>query len=149
MNQESFEQLLRSQLPIAWIAGVRLESYEKGICKICVEHDFLNQNPFGSMFWAVQGMAAEFSGGMMLLNKIEASGKSISSLVVKCESTYHKKATGKIIFTCDQGEIIDQEIQKTIETNSPSVFELNSTGTNESNDIVAEFTFTWSIKVRE
>lgn len=91
MNQESFEHLLRSQLPIAWIAGVRLESYDNGTCKICVEHDFLNQNPFGSMFWAVQGMAAEFAGGMMLTHLIEASGKSISYLVVKSESTFHKK----------------------------------------------------------
>ena len=149
MNQESFEQLLRSQLPIAWIAGVRLESYENGVCKTCVTHDFLNQNPFGSMFWAVQGMAAEFAGGMMLNHMIKASGKSISYLVIESKSTFHKKATGKIIFTCTQGSTIDQEIQKAIETNSPSVFELKSIGTDESNEVVAEFTFTWSIKVRE
>ena len=149
MNQESFEHLLRSQLPIAWIAGVRLESYDNGTCKICVEHDFLNQNPFGSMFWAVQGMAAEFAGGMMLTHLIEASGKSISYLVVKSESTFHKKATGKIIFTCEEGAKINQEIQNAIKSNSPSVFELSSIGTDEADDIIAEFTFTWSIKIRE
>jgi hypothetical protein len=149
MTPVSFEHILRSQLPIAWIAGVRLESYEHGVCKTCVNHDFLNQNPFGSMFWAVQGMAAEFAGGMMLLNKIEESGQSISSLVIKSESTFHKKATGKIVFTCNQGDTIDQEIQKAVASNSPSAFELKSVGTDETGDIVAEFTFTWSIKVRE
>ena len=149
MNQESFEHLLRSQLPIAWIAGVRLENYNNGTCKISVEHDFLNQNPFGSMFWAVQGMAAEFAGGMMLTHLIEDSGKNISYLVVKSESTFLKKATGKIIFSCEEGAKIKQEIQNAIESNSPSVFELSSIGTDEANDIVAEFTFTWSIKVRE
>ncbi len=149
MNQESFKHLLRSQLPIAWIAGVRLESYEHGTCRIGVKHDFLNQNPFGSMFWAVQGMAAEFAGGMMLNYKIKASGKSISYLVIESKSTFLKKATGKIIFTCDQGDTIDQEIQKAINTNTPQVFELSSIGTNEEHDVVAEFTFTWSIKVRD
>lgn len=149
MTQESFEQLLRSQLPIAWIAGVRLESYENRTCKIAVEHDFLNQNPFGSMFWAVQGMAAEFSGGMMLAHLIESSEISISYLVIESKSTFHKKATGKIVFTCDQGSIIHHEIQQAIHSNSPRVFELLSIGTDESNDVVAEFTFTWSIKVRE
>ncbi len=149
MNQETFEHILRSQIPIAWIAGVRLESYENDVCKICVEHDFLNQNPFGSMFWAVQGMAAEFAGGMMLNYKIKSSGKSISYLVIESKSTFHKKATGKIIFTCNQGDIIDQKIQKAIDTNTPQVFELSSIGTDEADDKVAEFTFTWSIKVRE
>jgi len=148
MNQESFEQILRAQLPIAWIAGVRFQSFEKDTFKTCVQHDILNQNPFGSMFWAVQGMAAEFAGGMMLLRKIESSGKSIASLIIKSESTFSKKATGKIIFTCNDGGKINNEIQKAIETNNPSVFDLCSIGTDELNDVVAEFVFTWSIKVR-
>lgn len=148
MNHESFEQLLREQLPIAWIAGVRFESYEGNTFKTCVKHDVLNQNPFGSMFWAVQGMAAEFAGGFMIKQKIEASGKSISYLVIKSESTFHKKATGNIIFSCREGAKIESEITNAIETNSPSVFELTSVGTDEAGDVVAEFTFTWSIKVR-
>ena len=73
MNAHTFEHLLRTQLPIAWIAGVRFKSYDGETFKTCVEHDFLNQNPFGSMFWAVEGMAAEFAGGMMLADKIQKS----------------------------------------------------------------------------
>src|SRR5262245_19172632 len=122
MNKESFEQILKTQIPIAWIAGVRFESFEKETLKTSVQLDFLNQNPFSSMFWAVTGMAAEFAGGMMLLDKIESSGKSISSLVIKNEVTFTKKAIGKIIFTCKDGKKIDDEIQKAIETGKPSAF---------------------------
>lgn len=149
MTSESFEHILRTQIPIAWIAGVRFESYEGDTFKICVEHDFLNQNPFGSMFWAVEGMAAEFAGGIMLLDKIESTGESISMLVIKNEATFSKKAKGKIIFTCSEGAKVEDEIRKTIESGTPSVFELTSIGTDESGDEVAEFVFTWSIKVRE
>ncbi len=149
MNAESFEHILRSQIPIAWIAGVRFESYDGETFKVCVEHDFLNQNPFGSMFWAVEGMAAEFAGGVMLLDKIEATGKNISMLVVNNEAIFNKKAKGKIIFTCSEGKKIEDEVRKTIESGTPSVFELTSTGTDESGDLVAEFIFNWSIKVRE
>lgn len=107
MNKETFKQLLTTQIPIAWIAGVRLESAAENEIKTYVELDFLNQNPFKSMFWAVEGMAAEFAGGMMLLEKIRKSGKNISTLVTKNEAVFTKKAVGKIVFTCGQGEEID------------------------------------------
>ena len=148
MNETIFNQILQTQIPIAWIAGVRFEKAEENTLQTCVEHDFLNQNPFGSMFWAVEGMAAEFAGGMMLYSKIQSSGKSISTLIVKSEITFQKKALGKIVFTCTEGEKIENEIQKAIDTNQPSMFQLKSTGTDESGDVVAEFVFTWSIKVR-
>ncbi len=148
MNKEEFNQILQTQIPIAWIAGVRFESYNDETFKTKVELDFLNQNPFGSMFWAVEGMAAEFAGGLMLINKIKSSGKSISSLVVKNEVIFTKKAVGKIIFSCNEGKKIENAIQTAITNNTSNTFELNSIGTDESGDVVAEFKFTWSIKVR-
>ena len=77
-----------------------------------MEHDFLNQNPFGSMFWAVQGVAAEFAGGCMIVDKIKATGKSISSLVIKSEGSFHKKAVGSIIFTCSEGKTSPSKFKK-------------------------------------
>ena len=89
----------KNPTPIAWIAGVRFKSYDGETFKTCVEHDFLNQNPFGSMFWAVEGMAAEFAGGMMLADKIQTL-KAIWYIVIHSESTFSKKAVGTIIFEC-------------------------------------------------
>lgn len=148
MNKAKFDQFVKAQLPIAWMAGVRYGNYENNTFSTYVELDFLNQNPFGSMFWAVEGMAAEFAGGMMLLDKIEASGKSFSTLVVKNEVVFTKKAIGKITFTCTQGAYIDEEIQKAIDTNEARTLTLTSIGTDEAGDQVANFVFTWSIKKR-
>ena len=149
MYNEIFNDIIKKQIPIAWIAGVRFESYKDNTLQTSVVFDFLNQNPFGSMFWAVEGMAAEFAGGMMLLTKIQESGKSIATLVVRNEVNFKKKAIGKIIFTCNEGEKIDRELQKAIETGEGHLLELNSYGTDEQGDIVAEFKFIWSIKLRK
>ncbi|MTG98437.1 MULTISPECIES: DUF4442 domain-containing protein [Myroides] len=148
MNQETFKQILTTQIPIAWIAGVRLESFKKDEVITYVEFDFLNQNPFQSMFWAVQGMAAEFSGGLMLLTKIKMSGQNIASLVVKNEMEFTKKAVGKITFTCDEGQKIDEAIQRAIETKEGVVIPLTTIAKDEQGDVVAKFLFTWSIKAR-
>lgn len=148
MNQEQFKAIVTSQIPIAWIAGVRLESFEKHKVQTYVELDLLNQNPFKSMFWAVQGMAAEFSGGMMLLAKVQATGQNISTLVVGLETIFTKKAVGKIVFTCDQGELIDEKIKEAIDTKEGVTFQVISIGIDQNGDQVAKFKFTWSIKVK-
>lgn len=148
MDQNTFKHILTTQIPIAWIAGVRLEEYQENKISTYIELDFLNQNPFKSMFWAVQGMAAEFCGGLMLLSKIKKSGIDIASLVVKNEGEFTKKAVGKIVFTCEQGTEIDAAIAKAIATGEGIVIPLTTIAKDEQGDVVATFLFTWSIKVR-
>lgn len=148
MNPAQFEQFLRAQLPIAWIAGVRLQHYTPQEAATYVVFDALNQNPFGSIFWAVEGMAAEFAGGILLMNKIAQSGHSIASLVIKNEGTFVKKALGKIVFTCSHGEAIEQLLTTAIQSGEAASIILESIGTDESGDEVARFAFTWSVKRR-
>ena len=47
------------------------------ICITKVKFGWLNQNPFNSMFWAVQGMAAEFSTGFLCAEKLENQAKNL------------------------------------------------------------------------
>lgn len=93
-------------------------------------------------------MAAEFAGDMMLLEKIRKSGKNISTLVTKNEAVFTKKAVGKIVFTCGQGEEIDHAIREAVKTNKGITIKLTSLGTDEAGEQVAQFDFTWSIKLR-
>lgn len=148
MNQEQFKQFISQQIPIAWIAGVRLAHYETHKAQTYVELDFFNQNPFQSMFWAVQGMAAEFAGGLMLLTKTQQTGQAIATLIVGIETVFTKKAIGKIVFTCDQGKLIEEKIQEAIETKMGVLLPLSSIGIDEAGDEVAKFLFTWSIKAK-
>ena len=66
------------KLPSAYICGVRTKYIDNEKCVVTVKHRWINQNPFNSMFWAVQGMAAEFSTGALVIAKIKDSGKRIS-----------------------------------------------------------------------
>ena len=148
MNKEFFKQIMTTQIPIAWIAGIRLHSWEDNKVETKVKLGFLNQNPFKSIFWAVQGMAAEFSSGLMASAKIQQSGANVSMLVLGMQSKFLKKAVGRIIFSCDQGEEIDAAIKKAIETKEGVTLVVRSKGIDEENDVVSEFEFTWTFKVR-
>lgn len=148
MNRFQFHLFLFLKIPISWIAGVRLKMMNNETCITQVRLGWLNQNPFNSMFWAVQGMAAEFSTGFLCAEKIRKSGKKISMLVVHNQASFTKKAVGKITFTCNQGLEIDAILQKAIESGEGQTIELVSAGIDEKNDPVAQFAFTWSFKVK-
>ncbi|WP_333661621.1 DUF4442 domain-containing protein [Chishuiella changwenlii] len=149
MNKELFKHTITTQIPIAWIAGVRLQSWEENKVSTRIKYDFLNQNPFKSIFWAVQGMAAEFSSGLMANAKIAKTGENISMLVLGMQSKFLKKAVGKIIFTCEDGENIDKAIKEAISTKEGVLINVKSVGIDEEGDVVSEFQFTWTFKLRE
>lgn len=136
------------KLPSAFLCGVRTKYIDDEKSVITVMHRWINQNPFKSMFWAVQGMAAEFSTGALLIGKIQESGQRISMLVTTNNATFSKKATGKITFTCNDGRLIDEAINSTIATGEGQTIWMQSVGVNEEGIVVSTFNFEWSIKVK-
>ncbi len=136
------------KLPSAYLCGVRTQYIDSTKCVVTVKHKWINQNPFKSMFWAVQGMAAEFSTGALMMVKIKASGKPISMLVTNNKASFTKKATGKITFTCNDGELVNQAIKEAISTGEGQTLTMISTGINEQGVEVSTFNFEWSIKLK-
>ncbi len=136
------------KLPAAFWSGVRVKKITKENCLVTVKHRWFNQNPFNSMYFAVQAMAAEFTTGALVMYQIKESGKSISMLVANNKSSFTKKATGRITFECNQGNAIKETIQKAIETKEGQTLWLTSIGVNEKGEQVSEMQFEWTIKVR-
>ena len=136
------------KLPAAYFTGVHTKYIDNTKCVVTVKHRWINQNPFKSMFWAVQGMAAELTTGALVLSKIRNSGYNISMLVATNNATFTKKATGRITFECNEGELVDQAINNAIETGEGQTVWLNSKGVNTDGVQVSEFNFQWTLKVK-
>lgn len=137
------------KLPSAWWCGVRLKYIDGQKAIVTVRHRWINQNPFRSMFWAVQGMAAELSTGAMVTDQIMESGKKISMLVASNTANFSKKATGRITFSCEDGYLIKDALEKTVATGEGQTFWMKSVGVNEQGIVVATFNFEWTVKVKE
>lgn len=139
---------LMFKLPAAYFTGVRTKSIDDTTCVVSVKHRWINQNPFNSMFWAVQGMAAELTTGALVMQKIRLSGKRVSMLVANNNATFTKKATGRITFTCIEGSKIDEAITKAIATGEGQTVWLNANGINADGVEVSSFNFEWTLKVK-
>lgn len=135
------------KLPAAWLTGVRILSISDTKCEVKVRFKWINQNPYRSMFWAVQGMAAELTTGMLLTKSIQESNTNISMLLVANKSNFYKKAVGKIKFICDQGETAKELIDLTKKNITHKAW-LKAKGFDETGDMVSEFDFEWSCKKR-
>ncbi|WP_422079545.1 DUF4442 domain-containing protein [Ulvibacterium sp.] len=136
------------KLPSAWWCGVRLRYMDSTKAVVTVRHRWINQNPFKSLFWAVQGMAAEMSTGAMVITQIWESGQRISMLVASNKASFSKKAVGKITFTCEDGRLIGEALRKTIETGEGQTFWMKSVGINEDGVVVSTFDFEWTVKLK-
>ncbi|MCK0110070.1 DUF4442 domain-containing protein [Flavobacteriaceae bacterium S0825] len=148
INPRKLNTFLMFKLPSAYFTGVRTKYLDNEKCIVSVKHRWINQNPFKSLFWAVQGMAAELTTGALIIKKIKETDKDIAMLLVKNDASYSKKATGRITFECTEGKLIDGIIKKAIESREGQLIALNVIGRNSDNIEVSKFSFTWSIKVR-
>jgi len=86
-----FGFFLFQKLPAAWIAGLKMQKFVAAEAVVSVKYKWLTQNPFRSMYFAVQAMAAEMSTGMLAFGQIYQRNPAVSMLVVGMEAKYHKK----------------------------------------------------------
>ena len=136
------------KLPLAYMGGVRIKTLSNQEATVSITHKWMNQNPFQSMFWAAQGMAAEMSTGVLVMKAIEDAKEKVSMLVTHQQASFYKKATGKILFTCAGGKEISEAIKASKETKEGQVVVLTSEGKNEDGLVVSKFSFEWSLKVK-
>lgn len=136
------------KLPSAFLCGVRAKYIDNSKCVASVKYRYINQNPFNSMYFAVQAMAAELTTGALVLSQIRSSKKNISMLVANSKSNFTKKAIGRITFTCNDGLLIENAIKNAIETNDGQTIWMKSIGIDQKGDQVSEFDFEWSIRVK-
>lgn len=143
-----FRLFLLSKLPSAFFCGVRVKFADEKKCVTSVPFKWLSQNPFRSTYFACLSMAAEMSTGVLALAHIYKRQPQVSMLVSKVEGTFLKKAVGRTLFTCEDGQVIKQTIEDAIISNEGKIVTARSFGRNKEGEIVAEFAITWSFKVK-
>ena len=148
LTASKLNKFLLFKLPSAFLCGVRVKEIDPNKCVVSVKHRWINQNPFNSMYFAVQAMAAELSTGALVMYQINKSGKKISMLVANNKGNFTKKATGRITFTCNDGQLAEQAIQEAIASGEGQTFWMKSIGMDEKGNQVSEMDFEWSVRIK-
>jgi len=99
-------------------------------------------------FFTLLKLPAAYSTGALVMGKIKATQKPISMLVISNKAVFTKKVTGRVLFTCHDGQRIDKVIADALRTGEGQTIWLQSTGVNKDGVVVSTFDFEWSIKVK-
>jgi hypothetical protein len=148
-NPISFRFFLFQKLPAAFFAGLRMAHFDATTCTVKIKYSWFSKNPFKSVYFAVEAMAAEMCSGMLAFGQVYQRNPKVSMLVVKMEVHFIKKATGVILFTCEDGAAIQAAINESIAAVEGKTVICKSVGTNEKGEVVAEFYITWSFKAKK
>lgn len=136
------------KVPAARIAGLKMVHIDAETCTTSIPFKFLNKNPFKSIYFAVQSMAAEFSTAALALLELKRYASSVAFIVVKIEGDFTKKASDITYFTCEDGDKYREAIKKTVETGKAVEVRAKTVGRIKDGTEVAIFYFTWSFKKR-
>lgn len=148
LTASKLNTFLLFKLPAAFFCGVRVKEINPSHCTTSVRHRWINQNPFKSMYFAVQAMAAELSTGALAIYHIQKSGKNISMLVANNKATFTKKGTGIITFSCMDGSKMQAAIAEAIQSGQGVTCWMKSVGTNEKGEQVSVMDFEWTLKAK-
>ena len=137
-----------TKLPLSFLVGIKIKELSEFSSTTIVNYKFLNSNPFKSMYFAVLSMSAELSTGALALLSVAKYTESIAVLVIESNGKFHKKAKGKIKFTCADGAKFKESLHRCVKNNVPATVIAESKGFNSNGELVCEYKFTWSFKVR-
>lgn len=141
-----FRLYLLKNLPMALLAGLRINHFSDQSATVSVPFGYLTKNPFRSTYFACLAMAGELASGIQVLDAASRSKVKISTLVTGIEGQFFKKATGTTFFICEDGKAIRESVLQASEQNDPvTVFTL-SKGIDSDGQPIANFTVIWSIK---
>lgn len=145
----NFRLYLCARLPLAACAGLSLRRLDEGGCTVALPGGWRTQNPFRSMYFAAQAMAAEMSTGAPAIALVRGSEAKISMLVTRVSGRFTKKISGASQFTFrDIGEMAET-IERAAQTGEPATFLARSVGKNAAGDVASEFEVEWSFKRRD
>lgn len=134
------------KLPSVFFTGVRVREISGKHCTVTAKLQWITQNPFKSMFWAVQGMAAELATGALVMSYIRESNAKVSMLVANNKANFSKKARGRITFTCNDGLAIKEAIEKTVANGEGQTCWMTAKGVDQDGDVVSTFEFEWTVR---
>jgi len=134
-------------MPAAWFAGLRIDRLDSENCVTSLPGGWRTQNPFKTMYWAVQGMGAELATGAAPFAISKSMPEKLRMFVVGTEAKFIKRANGRIHFNCSEVSKTKDAIQESMDTGQSVEVDIKSTGTDSSGEIVSEWIFKWNFLV--
>lgn len=137
-----------AKLPLAAMAGLRLQRLDGDACQAVVPFGWRTKNPFGSIYFAALSMGAELSCAGLALMAARAPDCKVAVYPIEMSGKFIKQAKADTTFTCSNGPELFAAVAKAVETREPVTVVTETVGQTAEGLIVSKFEFTWSYKAK-
>ena len=128
------------------IAGIRLVTLDEATSQSIVPYRWRNKNPFASMYFAVQSMAAELSTAAPAMLATKSVDHKVVLIITDMQAEFVKKAKTKLTFTCTAYPENEEAVRGLLATGDSVAVRAKTVGTDTDGDTVSVFYFTWTFK---
>lgn len=138
-----------AKMPLGMAAGLRVDAVDRTSCTVSLPGGWRTQNPFGSMYWAAQGMAAEMATGVQGYILANAAPVPVRMILSGCEGSFSRMCKGRGSFVFDQGAAVEAAILQTLSSGETVSCSTDVVGFDPGGVEVSRWTFTWSFRAKK
>lgn len=141
-----FHPAVAIRMPLLALSRARLVELNLNEATSFLPFALTNRNPFGSMYFAAQLMAAELAcGGLVLLHN-ENHEQNFSPIVKHIDVEFMRAGFGDITYHCSQGVKAARMLERALRTGDrvEEVFEIE--GTTKADGVITRVAITWSAR---
>ena len=126
-----------------------INTIDNSSVKLTIPLNFLTKNHLGSMYFGALMVGVDLACGLLAFHLIEQSESRLSLIFKDVNAQFLKRAEGAVRFECLEGSLIQDMIQNAILSKERVSMTIPVQGILvKTNECVAEFTITLSIKLR-
>lgn len=136
------------KMPLGLAAGLKIDHIDARSCTTSMPGGWRTQNPFGSTYWAAQGMAAELATGVHGYVLTQAAPVPVRMILSGCHGEFTRMCKGRSTYVFEQGDAVRARIEETLETGASLTCDTEVVGYDPGGEQVSRWTFTWAFRAR-
>lgn len=138
-----------AKIPVLFFVSPSVVEWSDDRLVVKIPLGWRTKNHLGSMYFAVLAAGADLAAGFLAMSMIRKRGEKISLIFKSVKAEFLKRAEGDVFFTCEDGVLVTDLVEKAIETGERVELDVPVVATVPSklgNEPVARFTMTLSLK---
>ncbi|MGR5195403.1 DUF4442 domain-containing protein [Vibrio rotiferianus] len=138
-----------TKVPLIWLCRPKILAIDDKHVEVKIPLKRRTRNHLNSMYFGALAVGADVAGGFLAMSKAEEQGERISLAFKGVKAEFLKRPEGDVHFVCYDGPVIDDMLQKTLETGERVNQDVKITALCPSlhgDEPMAEFSLTLSIK---
>lgn len=138
------------KVPLIWLCRPKIVQIDEQAVVIKMPLKRRTKNHLNSMYFGALAVGADIAGGFLAMSKAEQRGRNVSLAFKAVRGEFLKRPEADVFFRCEDGLVIDEMLDETLETgervNKPVTI-VATCPSLHGDEPMAIFTLTLSLKV--